>query len=54
MFDSSFGQLCGGWLIILGLAIIGVRKMARSFDSDGAVKDAAKKGVVNLIGRWLK
>lgn len=54
MFDLSFGQLCGGWLIMLGLAIIGIRKMARSFDSDGAVKDATKKGVVSLIGRLLK
>jgi len=54
MFDMSFGQLCGGWLLILGLAIIGIKKMARSFDRDGAVKDEAKKGVVRMIGRWLR
>jgi hypothetical protein len=54
MFDLSFGEFCGVWLIMLVFAVIGIRKMARSFDSDGAVKDAAKKGVISVIGRLLK
>jgi hypothetical protein len=31
-----------------------IHRMLKNMDDDGIVKDAAKKGVVNLISRWMK
>lgn len=42
------------FLLLIGLGSWGLRKFFKQFDADGSVHAAARKGVVNLIGRWLK
>ncbi len=49
---SSSGFL--DFLIFMGIGILCIRTLWRRYDNDGAVKDATKKGLINVIGRWLK
>lgn len=54
LFASFFGEgLLNGFIII---AIGGwcIQRWLKKIDTDGSVKDAARKGVINQIGKWLK
>ncbi len=41
-------------LVLFVFGTWGFRKCLKQFDADGTVHAATRKGVVNLIGRWLK
>jgi len=41
-------------IVVLGLAMIGFRKMAARFDAQGKVKKAATNSLVRMFGRLFK
>lgn len=41
-------------MCVIAFGIWGFRRMFRQFDSKGEIKGAATKGIVSMIGRWLK
>jgi hypothetical protein len=43
-----------GMLLFFILSVWGFRKMLRDIDTDGTVKDAARKGIVTIIGRLFR
>jgi hypothetical protein len=45
---------CFKFLFFVSLGMLAIRRIFAKFDNDGAVKGAAKKGIVNIITRWLK
>ncbi len=54
LFASDFGDvLFKGFLGLLLLAWVAGRTL-KKFDNDGAIKGAASKGIIGMIGRWLK
>ena len=54
LFASSFGDfMFTGFLGLMLLAWLAGRTI-KKFDGDGAIKGAASKGIVSMIGRWLK
>ena len=54
MLFAAIGDGFIGFLIVMAFGAWGTARMFKKFDSGGAVKGAARKGVVNLIGKWLK
>ena len=42
------------FVLVFALVNWSGRKLLREHDKDGAVRGAAKDGIVRLIGRWLK
>ena len=58
MLASGFMDFMSGVLMFLMAFCCVGGLLFRKFDNDGAVKsaakEAAKRGVVNLLGRWLK
>jgi len=54
LFATGSGDGFIGFMVVMSIGIWGTMRLMKKFDSDGAVKDATKKGVVSMIGRWLK
>jgi hypothetical protein len=54
LFAAGSGDGFIGFLLVMSIGIRGMMCLMKRFDSDGAVKDATKKGLVSMIGRWLK
>jgi hypothetical protein len=54
LLATSFGDTLFGLIILFSLGMMGLRQFLGKFDTDGSVKDAARKGIVNQISKWLK
>ena len=54
LFAASFGDGILTLMLVFSLGIWGFGRFMRKFDTDGRVKGAAREGVVNLLGKWLK
>lgn len=54
LFAMTVEQHVFCMLLFFILAMYGFKKLMRDVDTDGTVKDAARKGIVNIISRWLK
>jgi hypothetical protein len=49
MADGVFGIM-----IIVGLGCWGMSRLGKKYDGDGKIKEAAKGGIIRMIGRLLK
>jgi hypothetical protein len=49
MADGVFGIM-----IIVGLGCWGMSRLGRKYDNDGRIKEAAKGGIIRMIGRWMR
>ena len=54
LFASSFGEGVFWMLALMSFGFWGFRKLFGQFDSKGEIKGAAQKGIIGMIGRWLK
>jgi len=54
IFAQSFGEGVFYTFAFLAWGLWAARKLLRDSDKDGAIRGAAKGGVIRLIGRWLK
>jgi hypothetical protein len=54
LFAMTFEQTIFGMLLLFMLGFCGIFKALGRIDTDGTVKDAARKGIVNVIGRLFK
>jgi hypothetical protein len=54
LLATSFGDGFLGLILIFSLGMMGLRQFLGKFDTDGSIKDAARKGLINQIGKWLK
>lgn len=54
LFATSVADMTLFLLIVIPLAMLGMKKSWGVFDKDGKVHDATQKGVVGLIERWFK
>jgi len=54
LFAITFEQQIIGMLLLFFLGLMGLKKFMKDNDPNGEVGSAARKGIVNLIGRWLK
>lgn len=54
IFAMTFEQNVFGMLLLFFLGLMGLKKFIKNNDPNGEVGNAARKGIVNLIGRWLK
>lgn len=54
LFAAGSGDGFIGFLLVMSIGIWGMMRLMTKFDGDGAVKEATKKGLVSMIGRWLK
>ena len=54
LFAMTAEQHFFGMLTLFFLGLWGFKRFMGKFDTDGSVKDAARKGLVNQIGKWLK
>jgi len=54
IFAMTFGEHVVCMFLFFLLAMYGFKKFMRDIDTDGTVKTAARKGIVNVIGRLFK
>jgi len=54
MVFVAIGDGFFSFMIVMAIGFWSMARMFKKFDSNGAVKDVARKGAVNLIGKWLK
>lgn len=54
LFAMTAEQHVAGMLLLFCLGLWGLKKFMKEHDPNGEVGTAARKGVVNLIGRWMK
>jgi len=54
LFASVFGDSCGDFLFLFFIAVWAMRMLFGSIDGDGVVKNAAKRGLLNVLIRCLK
>jgi hypothetical protein len=54
MVFAAIGDGFFSFMIVMAIGFWSMARMFKKFDSNGAVKDVARKGAVNLIGKWLK
>lgn len=53
MYESAASGLFW-FVVIIACGIWGVRRLFGQFDNNGEIKGAAQKGIISMIGRWLK
>ncbi len=51
---QSFSEAVFWTLMFVGVGIWSARRLFGQFDSKGEIKGAAQKGIISMIGRWLK
>jgi hypothetical protein len=51
---ASSGDVVLFLMIVVPLAIMGLRKIGGVIDKDGKIHDAAQKGAVGWLERWFK
>ena len=54
LFASSVSEGVFWTLMFVGVGIWAMRRIFGQFDSKGEIKGAAQKGIISMIGRWLK
>ena len=54
LFASSFGESVFWTIAFVGIGIMAARRLFGQFDGKGEIKGAAQKGIISMIGRWLK
>jgi hypothetical protein len=54
LFADFFTDGFFGLILLVSLGGLGFRKLFKSFDNDGKVKEAAKDGVIGILKRILK
>ena len=51
---QSFSEAVFWTIAFCALGIIAARKLFGQFDNKGDIKGEAQKGIIRMIGRWLK
>jgi hypothetical protein len=51
---QSFSEGLFWTLMFIGVGLWAARKLLRDSDKDGAIRGAAKDGIIRVISRWLK
>ncbi|MCI0719447.1 MAG: hypothetical protein L0338_10845 [Acidobacteria bacterium] len=54
LFATSSEEMVLFLLIVIPLAMLGMKKTWKWFDDKGEVKEATQKGVLGLVNRWFK
>ena len=54
LFAQGFGESVFWSFVFLAIGLGAVGRLFKKFDTGGQVQDAAKKGIINVISRWLK
>ena len=54
LFASSFSEGVFWMLMLMACGFWGFRRLFGQFDSKGEIKGAATKGIIGMLGRWLK
>ena len=54
LFASSFSDGFLGVIMLVGFGMWGASKLGMKYDTDGRIKEAAKGGIIRMIGRLLK
>ena len=55
---ANIADSAGGCLMVIlaliGFGVWGFRRLFGQFDHKGEIKGAAQKGIISMLGRWLK
>lgn len=51
---QSFSEAVFWTIAFCAIGLMAARKLFGQFDSKGDIKGAAQKGIISMIGRWLK
>ena len=54
LFASSFSDGFLGVIMLVGFGMWGASRLSRKHDPEGRIKEAAKGGIIRMIGRLLK
>lgn len=54
LFAITFEQQIFGMLLLFFFGLMGLKKFIKNNDPNGEVGNAARKGIVNVIGRLFK
>jgi hypothetical protein len=52
--SGSFGEGVIGVFFLLSIGVWAAGRLSRKHDPEGRIKEAAKGGIIRMIGRWMR